>query len=137
MTETGELQTLTGNGILDVGNAPIRLDPNAGPPQIARDGTITQNGRQVGAIGLFTLDAKATLTRAANIGVTSDRPASPALDFSKSGMHQGYIERSNVDPVMEISRLISVSRAFDSIAASLRDADSSQQEAIRTLGATS
>ncbi len=54
LLESGELQTLNGFPILDAGSAPIQLDPAAGTPKIARDGMITQNGRQFGAIGLFT-----------------------------------------------------------------------------------
>jgi flagellar basal-body rod protein FlgF len=137
MTETGELLTLNGHAVLDAGSAPIRLDPNAGPPRIARDGTITQNNRQIGAIGLFTIDDKAALKRFENSGVIPDRPAVPALDFVKVGMQQGYTERANVNPVLEITKLIMVQHAFEAVAASLKDLDSAQQEAIRTLGATS
>jgi len=137
MTDTGELQTLNGHAILDVGSAPVRLDPNAGPPAIARDGTITQNNRQIGAIGLFTIDAKANLKRFENSGVIPDRPAQPALDFTRVGMQQGYIERANVNPVMEMTKLIMVSRTLEAVTASLKESETSLQEAIRTLGATS
>jgi flagellar basal-body rod protein FlgF len=137
MTPTGELQTLNGYSLLDAGNSPILLDPNAGPPRIARDGAITQNNRTIGAIGLFKIDDKATLKRFDNSGVIPDRPPTPAVDFSKVGMQQGFMERSNVNPVMEMSKLIVVSRTFDAVSSSLKDSESSLQEAIRTLGATS
>ena len=137
MTETGELLTLNGYPVLDAGNAQIRLDPNAGPPRIARDGTITQNNRQLGAIGLFAIDNKASLKRFENSGVIPDRPATPALEFVKVGMQQGYTERANVNPVMEMTKLIMLQHAFEAVANSLKDTDASQQEAIRTLGATS
>ena len=137
MTETGELRTLTGGAVLDVGGAPIQLDATAGAPVIAHDGTITQGGRQVGAIGLFSIDPQAKLTRADNAGVIPDRPAQPVIDFAKTGMHQGYIERANVDPVMEITRLISVSRAFDAITNSLNESETSLRDALKTLGSGS
>jgi flagellar basal-body rod protein FlgF len=137
MTETGELLTLNGYAVLDAGSAPIRLDPNAGPPRIARDGTITQSNRQIAAIGLFTIDANASLKRFENSGVIPDRPAVPAVEFTKVGMHQGYTERANVNPVMEMTKLIMVQHAFEAVAATLKESDAAQQEAIRTLGATS
>jgi flagellar basal-body rod protein FlgF len=137
MTPTGELQTLNGYAVLDAGSSPVQLDPNAGPPRIARDGAIAQNNRAVGAIGLFRIDEKASLRRFDNSGVIPDRPATPAVEFSKIGMQQGFIERANVNPVMEMSKLIMVSRTFDAVSASLKDSESSMQEAIRTLGATS
>jgi len=137
MTEAGELQTLTGHPLLDVGGAPILLDPDAGPPLIARDGTITQNDRQIGALGLFRIDERAILTRYDSSGVLPDRPAEPILDFVRTGVTQGYVERANVNPVLEMTRLIVVSRAFDSVTKAISDSDSSLQEAVRTLGATS
>ena len=43
--------------------APIVVDPNGGPHTIARDGMITQDGQQLGAIGLFGVPAEAELSR--------------------------------------------------------------------------
>jgi flagellar basal-body rod protein FlgF len=137
MTETGELQSINNHPILDAGGAPIQLDPTAGLPRIARDGMITQNGRQVGAIGLFVIDANAKLERHENSGVIPDRPATPALDFTKVGVAQGYMERANVNPVMEITQLIAVQRTFEAINASVGEAESSLRDAIKTLGSNS
>ena len=134
MSENGDLQTLNGHAILDVGGAPIQLDPTAGPPRIARDGMITQNDRQVSAIGLFTIDANAKLTRFENSGVVPDQPVAPALDFTKVGIAQGFVERANVNPVMEMTRLIGVSRAFDAISAALNESENSLRDAVKTLG---
>lgn len=134
MSTTGDLQTLNGHSILDAGGSPITLDPNAGPPQIARDGTILQKGRQFGAIGLYRIDETANLTRAANSGVIPDKPAEPALDFSSVGLLQGYVERANVNPVIEMTRLIAVHRAFEALNNSMNSVDLTMQEAIKTLG---
>lgn len=137
MADSGELMSLANQPVLDAGGAPLRLDPNAGPPRIGRDGTITQNNRQIGALGLFKIDERANLRRVENGGVLPDVPATPALDFAKVGVQQGYIERANVNPVLEMTKLIMVQHAFEAVTASLKDSDASQQEAIRTLGATS
>lgn len=137
MTPTGELQTLNGYSILDAGGAPILLDPNGGPPRIARDGTLSQNNRQVGAIGLFTIAQNANLRRFENSGVIPDRPANAIIDFTTTGLHQGFIERANVNPVMEITRLVMVQRAFEAVSNSLGAAEASLGEAIKTLGSTS
>jgi flagellar basal-body rod protein FlgF len=136
MTPAGDLQTLNGYAILDVGGAPVQLNPNAGVPAIARDGTITQGGRQVGALGLFTIPETAKLARFENSGVIPDQPAQPALDFTKVGVSQGFIERANVNPVLEIAQLIMVQRAFDSISGTVRETETSLGDAIRTLGDT-
>jgi flagellar basal-body rod protein FlgF len=136
MTPTGELQTLNGHQIMDAGGAPLLLDPNGGPPRIARDGTVFQANRQVGAVGLFNIDNAAHLTRYQNSGVIPDRPATPVVDFTRAGIQQGYVENSNVNAVMEMTRLISVTRAFEMVSASLSASETSLQEAIRSLGTT-
>ena len=137
LLETGELQTLNGYAVLDVGRAPITLDPTAGPPIIARDGMIMQAGQQLAAIGLFRIDPSVKLDRFENSGVVPQGPADEVLDFSTNGVVQGFIEEANVNPIMEISKLIEVSRAFEAISAAIAQTDSSSQNAIKTLGETS
>jgi len=135
--ETGTLRTLTGAPLLDAGGAAIILDGAAGAPTVSADGMITQNGRQVGAIGLFQIPADARLTRAESSGVTPDQPAEPMLDFTRNGVIQGAVEGANVDPVLEMTKLISVTRTFDSVAAEMTQTETSLQDAIKTLGASS
>lgn len=134
MTENGDLQTVSGHALLDAGGAPITLDPNGGPPMISRDGMITQSGQQVGAIGLFAIDENADLKRGPSSSVVPARPATAILNFVNNGVVQGFIEQSNVNPIHEMSRLIMTSRSFDSVSTLNDLLDSSQREAIRTLG---
>lgn len=135
--ESGTLRTLNGDPILDAGGAPILVDGAAGPLTVSSDGMISQSGRQVGAIGLFTIDPDARLTRAENSGVVPDKPALPILDFTRDGVVQGAVESSNVDPVREMSRLIEITRAFDGVAAEASQSEGSLQDAIKTLGSAS
>jgi flagellar basal-body rod protein FlgF len=137
ITATGGLQTLNGYPVLDAGGAPILIDPNAGAPTIAADGMITQNGHQVGAIGLFSIDPTAKLTRTDNSGVVPSTAAAPILDFTQNGIVQGSVEGSNVNPILEMTKLISVSRAFDDISTEMSQTESSMQDAIKTLGSSS
>lgn len=134
MLETGELVTLNDHPVLDVGQMPILLDPLAGPPAIARDGMISQGGIEMGAVGLFTIDERAGLTRYGNSGVIPSRAAQPVLDFTADGVVQGFVEQSNINPMLELSKLITVSRSFEGVSNLLRQHDSSLREAVRTLG---
>lgn len=137
MTPEGELRTLNGYPVLDVGGAPIQLNPNGGAPTIARDGTITQGGQRLGAVGLFTIPEHANLARFGNSGVVPDQAAEPALDFTQYGVQQGFMEQANVNPVLEISRLIQIQRSFDSVSNTLTQAEQTLGDAVRTLGETS
>ena len=134
MLETGDLQTLQGYPILDVGGAPITLEPGAGPPTIAADGMITQNGAQVGAIGLFRIPDGAKLQRFESSGVIPSIPAEPVVDFSRNRVVQGFVENSNVNPVKQMTDLIMVSRLFEGVTNAIQDKERSMQNAIRTLG---
>lgn len=137
MNENGELVTVAGYRVLDAGLAPIQLDPDGGPPVAARDGMLEQNGVQVGALGLFAIPEAARLARFENAGLVPDIPAEPVLDFTGNGVAQGYTEGANVNPVLEMTRLIMVSRAFEGVSSTIEEAERAQSSAIRTLGESS
>jgi flagellar basal-body rod protein FlgF len=136
MDENGTLRSVNDYPILDSGGAPIMLDPGGGEPQISQDGMITQNNVQVGAVGLFSISPAARLARADNSSVKPDIPATPVLDFSVNGVAQGMVEGSNVNPILEMTRMIEMSRAFDSSANATQSTETSLMDAIKTLGAT-
>jgi flagellar basal-body rod protein FlgF len=137
IAESGRLETLNGHAVLDAGESPITFDPNAAAPEISRDGMIQQAGQQVGAIGLFTIDKEARLVRAENSGVVPDRPAVAVQEFTANGVAQGHAEGSNVNPVLEMTRMMLVQRTFESLASMTETTESSLQDAIKTLGGTS
>ncbi|MFI3903174.1 flagellar basal-body rod protein FlgF [Ochrobactrum sp. S1502_03] len=134
MMMTGDLVSVMGNAVLDAGGAPIVLDPNGGAPKISSDGAIYQNGAQIGAIGFYSIPEDAELKYAGNSGVVSNKPAVPIVDNNNVGLVQGMIEGSNVDAMTEMTRLISVSRAFEQVNNLLTQQESTVAEAIRTLG---
>ena len=137
MNSSGELQTLNGYPVLDAGGSAMLLSADGGAPKIAADGMMTQGGNQVGAIGLFSLPESAKLTRYDNSALMSDQPATPVLDFSRNTLAQGFAESSNVNPVLEITRLIQIQRAFDGLVNMQQTSESSLQDAIKTLGSSS
>lgn len=137
MTALGDLQSVEGYPMLDVGGAPLQVDPNGGRIQIASDGMITQNGIQLGAVGLFVIDKNANLQRYENSGVIPDTPAQPALDFNRVGVLQGHVEGSNVNPMWEMTQLILVSRTYEAVSNHIGQSSDSLEEAIKALGPTS
>ncbi len=137
LTTGGELRTLNGDAVLDAGGAALTIDPNAGAPTISGDGMISQAGRQVGAIGLFSIDADAKLTRTGTSAVIPDKAATPVLDFTTTGLAQGFVEGSNINPVLELTKLIEVQHNLESVTHMNEASDTSLQDAVKTLGATS
>jgi len=137
MLPDGNLQTINGFPVLDVGNSAILLDSSGGDVNISQDGMISQQGRPIGAIGLFTMDPKAKLTRFENSGVTTDKPATPVLDFNNNGVQQGFVENSNVSPVLDTARMMMISRDFEAVTNAMTTTEASQKDAIKTLGSNS
>ena len=137
MLDTGELVTLEGYPVLDPGGAPLQLDPAAGPPAAGSDGILRQNGQIRGALGLFTFEPGEDFMRYGGSGIMPATPPVPVLDRADIGVAQGFLEDSNVNPIQEMTRLIMVQRAFENVAALVRDSDASFDDAIKTLGGSS
>ena len=134
LTDAGELVTLNGYPVLDAGGAPIQLDGEAGPITLSADGQLNQSGRPVAALGLFSADLSGGFVRAGNSGIISNRAPEPIVDRVDAGVIQGYVEESNVNAIGEMTQLIQVTRAFESIASLMRDSEESLSEAVRVLG---
>ncbi len=133
LTDRGELRSVADYPVLDPGGAPITIDPSAGPVTIGENGSITQGGNQIGAIGMFLIPADANLKRFDNSAVIPDKPVEAVADLTTNSMRQGYIEGANVNPILEMTKMIEVSRAFDQAATAIDQSDTRSQEAIRTL----
>ena len=134
MNENGELMSIEGYPVLDAGGAPIQLDPRGGPPVAGADGSLRQNDSLAGAIGLYQFDPGENFVRYGNSGIVPTRAPEPVTDRIDVGVAQGFVEESNVNPVLEMTRLIQVQRAFEDVAALVRKTGSSTEEAIKTLG---
>jgi flagellar basal-body rod protein FlgF len=134
MTPEGMLVSIEGHPVLDAGGGQILLNPQAGVPTVGADGTVRQNGELAGAIGLFEFEPGPDFRRHGNSGIIPNGDPVPIVDQPDVGVVQGYLEGSNVDPVLEITRLIQVQRAFENVSSLLRDSESSLRDALKTLG---
>jgi flagellar basal-body rod protein FlgF len=135
MLPTGDLVSLNGHPILDISGSPLTLDPSAGEVEISRDGMISQNGRSLGAIGLFEVDFGRGYARYENSAFLPAAEVLPIDDFARNGMVQGFSEESNVSPILEMTRLIAVQRAFEAVSSSMEQRDSTLRDTIQALGA--
>ncbi len=98
------------------------------------DGIIYQDKRQVASLGLFEADISKGYLRYENSGImTTDQPRA-VVDRFNVGVEQGYLENSNVNAMREITQLIEVNRAFESVSSLMRDSEDSFKEAVQTLG---
>ncbi|WP_281981067.1 flagellar hook-basal body complex protein [Thalassorhabdomicrobium marinisediminis] len=129
--ENGDLVTPEGYRVLDAGGAPVFVPQGNGPVGIAPDGTISAGGQPVGQIGLVTPTDPQNLVREDGVRFRADDGFEPALT---GRMLQGFLEESNVDPVLEISRMIEVQRAYELGQSFMDKEDERIRSAIRALG---
>lgn len=134
----GQLTTLTGASILDDGGSPITLPEEVGQDvTVARDGTMTDNeGTLLGQIGLFRVIDPNQLNPIGN-GLYLLPAGSPAAEpTSQSKIMQGYSERSNVEPAMEIIRLMEIQRTYERAVQVMNDANELTKQAIQRIART-
>jgi flagellar basal-body rod protein FlgF len=134
MLESGELVSLEGYPVLDAGGSPIQLNPNDGAPTAADDGVLYQNGKPVATLGLFTANVGANFTRVGNTAIIPAEAPQPVVDRIDAGVVQGFVEQANVNPVQQMTQMISVSRNFEYVTQLMRNSESSLSDAIKTLG---
>lgn len=135
LSPQGELLSVQGFPLIDIGDSPIQIDTGGRVPSIGKDGSISRDGRTIATIGLFRIPPDAQLRRGENGSVVPDRPAEPQIDFNAASISQGYVERSNVEPVKEMTHLITIQRNFDAISNAVSEIEDGLSSAIRTLGA--
>jgi flagellar basal-body rod protein FlgF len=134
LKDTGELVSIRGYPVLDAGGAPIQLNTAGGEPKVGTDGIIYQDGKQIASLGLFEADISKGYLRYENSGVMTTAQPQPVVNRSDVGVEQGYLENSNVNGMHEITQLIEVNRAFESMTSLTKDSEDSFSEAIKTLG---
>jgi flagellar basal-body rod protein FlgF len=131
LTGEGRLATTDGRSVLNSGGAPIVFDPQGESPTIGRDGAITVAGVEVGRIGVASFAAPGALSKVGD-NLWDARDQQPG-EF-EGIVVQGALEGSNVSPVLELTRLIEISRAYQSAAKIVSGADELRKSAIERLG---
>lgn len=106
----GELVTPEGFRVLDTGGSPIFLPADQGEIALAQDGTLSARGAPLAQVGLFMPENVNSISLQAGTRFAVPEGTLPA---ENGRVLQGYVEQSNVDPVLEISRMIQVQRAYE------------------------
>jgi flagellar basal-body rod protein FlgF len=127
----GQLVTKDGRNVLNAGGAPIVFDPQGERPSISSDGSIQIAGTEVGRIGLVNFANPGALEKVGdNLFSAAGQPTS---NFEGAAV-QGALEGSNVNAVIELTRVIEISRAYESAARIVKNGDDLRQRTIERFG---
>lgn len=126
----GTLADSSGNAVLGSNGRPIQLSPTDTQVHIAGDGTISTESGQVGKIGVVQPSDPMKMRAEGATNFVSDSPTTPV---ASPGIVQGAIEQSNVEPIMEMTRMMNDVRQFELTTQLLQAEGDRQQAAIDKL----
>lgn len=132
----GQLATLSGAPILNASGNPITLPNDLGQEIIfTQDGTITDlNGTALGQIGIFRLpDVNQLVPMGNGLFQSDDSLGNVELD-RETQLSQGFIEQSNVQPIIEMTRLMDIQRAYERASKLMTESNDQTRQAIQRLG---
>ncbi|MGH6827336.1 MAG: flagellar basal-body rod protein FlgF [Rhizomicrobium sp.] len=133
LDENGQMETSEGYPVQGDGGA-ITITPDDGDITVGKDGTISSiingNANQIGKLQVVDFVNDAGLTdQGSNLYSTTQAPVTPTAT-----VEQGMLESSNVKPVIEISHMLEVMRAYQMTAALSNSQESLIRQAISQLG---
>ena len=130
------LVTKAGDPVVDASGSGISLDPTMSAPSISKDGVVSQtdihgNVNQVGHVSAVRFANLAGLKKAGDNLYTSDETPQAAKDV---GVRQGMVERSNVQPMIEMTSLIDITRAYERVTQMMTANEDLSKSAVERLG---
>ena len=126
----GELVSMDGHRLLDAGGTPVFVPPDAGPVSMGADGTLSAKGEPFARIGLWQASDPLSLRHQGGT-MFEAKDIEPAEGGT---LMQGALEDSNVNPISEIARMITVQRAYEMGQKFLDTEDERARSVIQALG---
>lgn len=134
LSPEGQLVTAAGHPVLSNGGQPFFFAPGDTKITVARDGTVsTQNG-DLGKLAVVAFENEHQLRPGAGGLYTTEATPQPV---ERPAITQGMLEGSNIQPVVEMARMIEVHRAYDAVKNFIEKEDDRMRQMIRDLSDTS
>lgn len=127
----GQLVTSQGYAVMNDANRPIVIDAGAQEITVSEDGRISADGNLLGRLRTVKFDNPQVLERQGGSLFKTDSEPLPAEGLQ---LLQGHLEGSNVEPILEITRFMSASGAYQSAKKIIDDEHDRMRRAIQTLG---
>ena len=133
LNSDGQLITDSGDPIQGDGG-PIVVTVDDGDIHIAADGTVSGKQGQMGKLKVVDFaDPRALKKEGDSLYSTAQSPTAAAAN---TRIMQGTLETSNVEPVIEISRMIEIMRTYQATATLAQSQNDMKRQAIEKLGST-
>ncbi|MFO1153840.1 MAG: flagellar basal-body rod protein FlgF [Rhodospirillales bacterium] len=110
LDETGRLVTSSGYPVQGQGGTPVTFAAEDSSIEITSDGTIASERGGIGKLRVVGFADPAVMQPVGNGLLTTE---ATAQDLAQPQVVQGMIEKSNVEPILEMERMIRVQRAYE------------------------
>jgi flagellar basal-body rod protein FlgF len=131
LNQEGKLVTQHGHPVLSDAGAPFFFGPEDKEIQVARDGTLSTNNGELGKIRVVSFESEQKLQKTAGGLLTTEQPPT---EVEKTNVVQGALEGSNVQPIIELTKMIATHRAYDSVRNFVNKEGERQGKMIQVLG---
>jgi len=133
LDDNGNLTTQGGDPVADDGGGQIVLDPLKGEVTVAADGTVSQGTDRVAKIGVYQFANLGALEKTGDnlYKNSSNQQPTPA---TAAKVRQGMLEGSNVNSILEITRMIEVSRAYEQTSQMMSSQADLSRNSVARLG---
>jgi flagellar basal-body rod protein FlgF len=125
----GTLVDMSGNPVLGNGG-PMQFDAGETDISIAADGTVSSSAGTKGQLRLVEFADPQSVERFGNNLWNGGTPVAA----TGTTVVQGSVEKSNVSSISEMSDMIRVQRAYESVASLMQKQDDQRKTAIQKLG---
>ena len=105
----GQLVTTAGHRVLDVDGRPISFDPETNGIKVRADGSLLVDDEEQGRLQIAAFPNEQLLRKVSGNLYRTDAIPAPAENAS---VLQGKIEKSNVQPIIEMTKMINALRSY-------------------------
>ena len=131
LDETGKLVTQNGEPVASDSDQPFFFSPADREITISRDGSISTNNGPLGKLKLVKFENQQALRTIADGLYASDQQGEV---LEGADVVQGMLEGSNINPINEMTDMITVQRAYEGAKLLIDRENERMQRAIRELG---
>lgn len=130
ISNKGELVNASGYPVI-TSQGTLSLTPGETNIQIAADGQISTSAGERGKLKLLSVTNPQSLENVGNNLYTSKLTLKPA--GKEIQVQSGSVEKSNISPVLEMSRLIEINRSYQTVANMMTQTENLRKSAISKL----
>ena len=126
----GQLVNVNGYPMIDDNGQPILIPSDRSQVTVSADGVVSADNQMIARLRPVRFDNPQALRQIGDVLFSADEPARPALE---ARLVQGKVELSNVQSIAEVTRMMELSRDYQSVTRMVEEGQDLLHSAINRL----